>query len=65
MTEDTDLTIKLKDGRSVDITRGENKEVRISDGEAEVTLPHASGQVTLDMLTLLDGVIEEDSNGAP
>ncbi len=60
------IRIKLKDGTTIDFSRTENKEVHICHDDHCVILPHCTGQVTLDLFTLLEpfGEIEEEKNGS-
>lgn len=56
------VRLRLKDGSAIDFHRTENKNVRICHKDHCVILPGASGQVTLDLLALLEpfGEIEEE-----
>ena len=56
------ISLILKNGQKIDFSRTENKEVRVCRGDHCVTLPKASGQVTLDFLVLLEpfGKFEEE-----
>ncbi len=57
------VSVVLDDGSKIVFSRTDDKEVRVCHGEHCVVLPHASGQVTMDFLTLLEpfGKIEEPS----
>ncbi len=57
------ISIMLKDGTKIDFSRTEAKEVRACRDGHCVVLPHASGQVTLDFLALLEplGKLEEET----
>ena len=61
------VRLKLKDGRVIDFSRTENKEVHICDADHCVILPHCTGQQTIDLFALLEpfGEIEEENNGKP
>ena len=69
MTEPTEhlIRLKLEDGTYIYFRRTENKEVHICHGDHCVILPKASGQVTLDLFTLLEsfGKIEEELDETP
>ena len=55
------IRLKLEDGTAIDFSRTDKHEVLISQGDHIVNLGKASGQVTLDLLALLEpfGKIEE------
>jgi len=56
------IKFKLKDGTFIDFYRTANNEVHICNNNHCVILPRASGQVTLDLITLLEpfGEVEEE-----
>ena len=55
------IRLKLADGTSIDFRRTEDQEVQVWHGDHCVKLPKATGQQTLDLLSLLEpfGKIEE------
>ena len=55
------IRLKLEDGTSIDFRRTEDKEVQVWHGDHCVKLPRATGQQTLDLLSLLEpfGKVEE------
>lgn len=66
MTEPTEpaehlIRLKLKDGGAIDFSRTEKHEIILSRDDHSVNLGKASGQVTLDLIALLEpfGEIEE------
>ncbi len=67
MPEEHLITLRLEDGTVIDFLRTEDKAVHVCHGDHKVVLPKASGQVTLDLLALLEtfGEIEEESDGNP
>jgi len=59
------ISLTLEDGRKIDFSRTANKEVLVCHKDHCVILPKASGQVTLDFLSLLEplGKFEEEKDG--
>ncbi len=57
------ISLILKDGSKMDFSRTANQEVRACHDGHCVTLPKASGQLTLDFLALLEpfGKVEEET----
>ena len=55
------ISLKLEDGTSIDFRRTEDKEIQVWHGDHCVKLPRATGQQTLDLLSLLEpfGKMEE------
>lgn len=58
------VRLRMKDGRHVDFFRDEDNTVRIKSDTQEVKLPHASGEQTTQLFSLLEpyGEIEEEIN---
>lgn len=58
------IRLRLEDGTAIDFSRTENHDVLISHGDHVVNLGKASGQVTMDLLALLEpfGKIEEEKD---
>lgn len=55
------VTLKLKNGKTIDMYRTKNKDVVLDDDGNRITLPRASGRLTLDIVSLLDiEKVEED-----
>ena len=57
--ENFDAEFELADGTCVKVQRMTNRDVRIIRGDHSVTLPKASGQLTLEVLGLLNLESEE------
>ena len=59
------IRLKLEDGTSIEFRRTENNEVHVCRDNHCVIFPRASGQLTLDLFTLLEpfGEIEEELDG--
>ena len=58
------IKLNLKDGSSINFSRTEEHEVIIERGGHQVNLGKASGQVTLDLLALLEplGEFEKETD---
>lgn len=55
------LSLTLKDGGSIDFFRGENRDIHVCQEDYCMILKKGSGQVTLDLVALLEqfGSIKE------
>lgn len=53
------ISLKLKNGKSIDFYRTENKEVQVCLDDHCVILPKATGRQTLDLFALLESFGEE------